>query len=417
MNACDDGSPSTFADTCDGAGTCAGRVVVCPQETACSLWLPNGTDTCTPLFTLDPCDDGLLETSGDACDGAGTCVGNPVVCPAALPCTRYAPDGTPTCRPVFLTTACDDGAVATSDDACDGAGACVGRPVTCPSDTACTLWTPNGTATCTPAFTTAACDDADAATFGDTCDGRGACAGTPVMCPESTACTRWATNGTATCTRVFTTDACDDGRLTTHTDTCDGQGNCAGTPVNCPAATACTRYEADGTPTCQAVFTTGACDDGNACTQVDRCDAGRCVGSSPVACRAPDRCETAVRCVPETGACVTSLETAGTACDDGLAANVRGRLRRGWALRRNARDVPRGRCLHRLRAERDGDLRGDAARRGRVRRRGSVHAAGNLPGRGVRAGGARLMRARVVQRRTMRVSHGLDRGCVRRGRQ
>ncbi len=49
-------------------------------------------------------------------------------------------------------------------------------------------------------------------------------------------------------------------------------------------------------------FTARACDDGDACTQTDRCEAGTCVGAQPTACYAPgDRPTT---CVSSTGACV-----------------------------------------------------------------------------------------------------------------
>jgi uncharacterized protein (AIM24 family) len=49
-------------------------------------------------------------------------------------------------------------------------------------------------------------------------------------------------------------------------------------------------------------FTARACDDGDACTQVDHCEAGTCVGSEPTTCFAPGG-QTAT-CVSSTGACI-----------------------------------------------------------------------------------------------------------------
>jgi hypothetical protein len=59
-----------------------------------------------------------------------------------------------------------------------------------------------------------------------------------------------------------------------------------------------------------------ACDDGNACTQVDTCQAGACVGANPVVCVAFDQCHTAGTCNPATGGCSNPAKADGTACTD-----------------------------------------------------------------------------------------------------
>src|SRR5207247_9484497 len=46
-----------------------------------------------------------------------------------------------------------------------------------------------------------------------------------------------------------------------------------------------------------------ACNDGNACTQTDTCQAGACVGSNPVVCSASDQCHVAGTCDTATGVC------------------------------------------------------------------------------------------------------------------
>ena len=57
----------------------------------------------------------------------------------------------------------------------------------------------------------------------------------------------------------------------------------------------------DGTP----------CSDGNACTQVDLCQAGVCVGAIPVVCAQADRCHLPGACDPTTGACTSPARPAG----------------------------------------------------------------------------------------------------------
>ena len=53
-----------------------------------------------------------------------------------------------------------------------------------------------------------------------------------------------------------------------------------------------------------AVTTGGSCNDGNACTQTDTCQAGVCTGANPVDLRrASDQCHVAGTCNPATGAC------------------------------------------------------------------------------------------------------------------
>jgi hypothetical protein len=49
------------------------------------------------------------------------------------------------------------------------------------------------------------------------------------------------------------------------------------------------------------------CDDGNACTQTDTCQAGVCVGSNDVVCTASDQCHVVGTCDPTTGVCSNAV--------------------------------------------------------------------------------------------------------------
>src|SRR5262249_4897555 len=59
------------------------------------------------------------------------------------------------------------------------------------------------------------------------------------------------------------------------------------------------------------------CDDGNACSQTDICQAGVCTAGNPVVCTALDQCHLAGTCDPATGACSTPAKPEGTLCDGG----------------------------------------------------------------------------------------------------
>src|SRR2546425_3887402 len=56
------------------------------------------------------------------------------------------------------------------------------------------------------------------------------------------------------------------------------------------------------------------CDDGNACTQTDTCEAGACVGANPVVCTASDQCHAAGTCDPATGTCTNPARPDGAPC-------------------------------------------------------------------------------------------------------
>ncbi|WP_437938116.1 kelch repeat-containing protein [Sorangium sp. So ce341] len=211
------------------------------------------------------CADGVC--CGTACDGA---------CEACSIAAGGAEDGV--CSPL-TGPACDDGNACTQADACQ-AGACAGAPVG------------DG----------APCDDGNACTQADACQA-GACAGAPVG------------DGAP----------CDDGDACTQTDACQA-GACAGAnPVACAApADGCRAPFCDPvTGRCESALAPwGApCDDGSACTQGDRCDAGACGHETAVVCATSAPCRAAA-CDAATGACVESLLPDGTPCEDGNPCTI-----------------------------------------------------------------------------------------------
>src|SRR5439155_115261 len=117
--------------------------------------------------------------------------------------------------------------------------------------------------------------------------------------------------------------SCDDGNACTRTDTCQG-GTCVGAnPVVCVASDQChdigTCNTSTGVCSNPPKANDTACNDGNACTQTDTCKGGTGTGSTPVACTALDQCHVAGTCDTTTGVCSNPNKANGSTCDDNNA--------------------------------------------------------------------------------------------------
>ena len=169
------------------------------------------------------------------------------------------------------------------------------------------------------------CDDGNACTVTDACQA-GVCTGSnPVVCSALDSCHVAGTCNPATgiCSNPAKVNgsSCDDGNACTKTDTCQ-TGSCIGSnPVLCSALDPChvagTCNPATGVCSNPAKANGTACNDGNACTLIDTCQAGTCAGTSPVVCAAPAPCHAAGTCNPATGACSNPLQPDGTICSGG----------------------------------------------------------------------------------------------------
>ncbi len=177
----------------------------------------------------------------------------------------------------------------------------------------------------------ALCDDGNACTIDsgvwDAGARRCACLQTPVVCGASDQChdAGVCDPGTGLCSNPPKPDgaACSDGNVCTRTDTCQA-GTCVGaSPVVCTASDQC--HDAGACDPATGVCSNpakpdgAACNDGNACTQADTCRAGTCEGASPVVCTASDQCRDAGTCDPATGVCSNPAKPDGAACNDGNA--------------------------------------------------------------------------------------------------
>ena len=194
--------------------------------------------------------------------------------------------------------ACTDDNGCTQNDACQGGRCASGAPVTCTASDQCHLAgtcsfatgacsnpaKPNGTA----------CNDANACTQTDTCQ-TGTCTGSnPVTCTASDQCHDPGTCAPATgvCSNPNKANgtACNDSNACTQSDTCQG-GACTGAnPIVCGAQDQChtagTCNPSTGTCSNARVADGAACEDGNRCSVTDACHAGTCLPGPETACSA-----------------------------------------------------------------------------------------------------------------------------------
>ena len=290
------------------------------------------------VATGTACDDGNACTVTDTCQ-AGVCTGtNPVVCTALDQCHDVGVCDTATgvCTNPERTdgTPCSDNSLCTPNDACL-AGVCVGsNAVSCLASDQCHL-----AGSCDPLTGScsnpskvdgSACTDGNSCTVADNCQA-GACAsGTAVVCTASDQChdSGVCDTGSGICSNPVKSDgaACSDGNACSQTDSCLA-GICTGdNPVVCLPLDAChvagVCNGATGICSNPAQSDGTSCNDGNACTQLDSCQTGVCVGANPVVCVASDACHVAGVCDPQSGACGNPEKANGSPCDDGSACTV-----------------------------------------------------------------------------------------------
>jgi len=337
---CNDGNACSATDTCQ-AGACVGSAPVsCSALDQCHV--VGVCDTATGICSKPTkangvkCDDANPCTAGDACQ-AGVCTpASAVTCTAADSChavgtcdvksgkcsTPLKPDG----------TACNDGKSCSGPDKCAG-GVCSGAATVCDDKIACTIDScSEQLGGCTVDSKNCACQTAADCDDGNPCNGVETCSAAKQCLPGkaldcsglSDDCNSGTCNpatGACVASPKSNGTACNDGNACTSSDSCQA-GACVGSnPVTCPASDQChdagTCNAATGLCTNPLKKNGTACTDGNACTRVDTCQSGVCTGSSPVSCSASDQCHTAGTCNTSTGICDDPIKKNGTACDDG----------------------------------------------------------------------------------------------------
>jgi len=255
----------------------------------------SGISPFAPMPAGTACDDGDPCTLGEVCDASGSCQpGTPENCTIdGDACTLDV------CDPIFrgchgpapTTASCLFDANPCTDDRCDGRGACATSPMDCSGlDATCVLGVCNvtsGACETTLAAPGTSCSDGVACTELEQCDAAGACIGTAVDCGHLDgpciigACD--VSDGSCVQDPVADTTPCDDGSLCTLDGTCQG-GLCVSTDVDCSSLTDTCNVgvcdELDGTCAVAHVLAGTPCDDGDPCTQGEICQNGSCYGGS-----------------------------------------------------------------------------------------------------------------------------------------
>ncbi len=233
---CDGVNSTCPANVFDVGTECRASSGICDVAEAC-----NGQGPLCPMDVFAPgnqaCDDGNLCTYDDRCNGLGACIGTALVCDddPGICGARRSCDGTSACAVTYpAATSCNDGNLCTYDDACNGAGSCQGTPIVCASD-ACNNRSCNGSSTCDVSFTTSACNDGNACTYSDQC-ALGTCSGIAYVCNDDPAVcgANRSCNGAGGCTVGYPGATTSCGRC----GSCDGGGGCNDCPFDvecCPA--------------------------------------------------------------------------------------------------------------------------------------------------------------------------------------
>ena len=361
---CSDNDVCTTNDTCSGGSCIPGIPLDCDDSNPCTV------DTCDPVLGCQntPGNSGTIcRASAGICDIEEVCDGINATCPlpdVKEPITTICRNTTGECD---LTTFCDGindtcppeqfepsttvCRVAVGD--CDVEELCDGITENCPSDSVSpnTLICRNSTDenVCDPEETCDGitkicpsdfvlpdgntCDDANECTTNDTCQSGICIGGVPPNCDDSNVCTIDTCNVTIGCVNTpgnngticrSSTGVCDieelcDGinatcpldivepnteicRISTDGNMCDPEELCDGITKDCPIDL----LTANGT----------TCDDGDACTTLDTCQSGVCVGGPPLDCDDSNPC-TSDSCNSLTG-CVNTNEPDGTICGSGI---------------------------------------------------------------------------------------------------
>ena len=313
---CDDGLLCTAEDQCIG-GVCQGAKEACEDDNPCTTNGCKEDGGCIHAAIQGACEDGDFCTTGDFCN-AKACLPGPSTlnCDDGDQCTADMCDGDGGCAHPVHNQTCDDGNPCTVGDVC-ALGKCAAGPsaAECNDDNACTDDTCLHGIGCRYIPNLNPCVDDDPCSLGDSCSGGECVSGFfKLECNDSDPCTNDVCEAFKGCSFIPQFGGpCDDGNACTVDETCDG-GDCVGQQVAvCNDDNACTDDVCNvnqGTG-CEFVPNDNLCDDGNPCTLNDRCTAGSCQADLA-------ECDDGLTCTVDTcmgdEGCVHAVNPASDAC-------------------------------------------------------------------------------------------------------
>ena len=349
-------------ETCQADSDCSTGLVCSSEKVCCDHTCPGACQSCKVSGKAGTCSStasgstprdkticpaaasGACGNTGQ-CDGSGgcdirtSCSPNTTTCPSDAH-FQYAAIGTCSAGGVCTASAqgcdsgylCTGGACATSCTAANAATNCdTAAGYSCISNI-CKKSPKGSTCTNSSQCSTNHCVD------GTCCDS--VCDTLCYACNISTTpgtCLPVPNNGTDTSSGHGTCVAACQGQ-TQVSGLCDGAGNCKGVSscqtgfvcANSACVPSCSVVPCTASDQCHVAGTcdptSGACsnpakgdgstcNDGNACTRTDTCQAGACTGSNPVTCTASDQCHMAGTCDPASGTCSNPSKADGSTCN------------------------------------------------------------------------------------------------------
>lgn len=313
--ACDDKVDCTKLDTCNN-GVCAGEAYVCDDGNDCTNDYCKGDGNCAFENNVNLCDDNDPCTANDVCT-LGICLGVPAECDCKVTsdCAVFEDgnlcNGTLVCDTTEFPYLCKvDPLTVKTCDAPTGVGAECLEAVCTPATGVCSF---------VPANEGGSCEDNVFCTKTSVCQ-NGECIPETDKCPDDGQCFTWSCNELEkTCAQYHVNGiACNDENACTVNDTCDG-GLCKGAPADpCNDNNPCTDDSCNSASGCVYAPNSESCTDGNKCTLGDKCVLGSCIPGEPVLCNDNVACTQDV-CVPESG-CV--YVTKNDQCDDSDSCTV-----------------------------------------------------------------------------------------------
>ena len=297
---CDDANGCTHSDYCSG-GVCKGLPEDCDDINACTADSCDPDSGCVNAPKAGDCGDGDPCTINDQCvDGA--CMGDPnpdCQCETDDDCEDEEDgdmcNGTLVCEDKKCVV--DEATIV--DCSIPGLDSCM--VADCDPDSGyCSLTQfPDG----------ADCDDLNECTDSDTCYG-GICKGMPMFCDDDNICTDDSCDPNVGCVHAYNTADCDDGSTCTLNDYC-AQGFCTGDPnpeCVCQNNGDCAQFE-----------------DGDLCNGTLICKGFKCAvdQATVVACDKSNDTDCLVTyCTPQNGQCVTAAFEDGKPCSDNDACTL-----------------------------------------------------------------------------------------------
>lgn len=243
----------------------------CTSNSACNFNPLATIENGTCLFPGDACDDGNVATINDAFSADCICVGEAISevpgCTDAVACNYDVNATVNDGSCYYIGQICSDGNAQTTNDVYNAECVCAGDLLGCMDALACNYNLSATIADGSCLYTGTACDDGDASTINDAYSADCVCVGSPVSdvygCTAVEACNynALATIEDNSCT--FPGNPCDDGNALTFDDTLSVNCVCLGLTSGCTNSTAC-NYDAQA-DTDDGSCTFPGCNDPDAC--------------------------------------------------------------------------------------------------------------------------------------------------------